>query len=229
MTQVSSSSTNIQDLLARCEALERARFGLDDKSKVVIDESIRRARLAVERSGVYSAVWKFVPESYYTWPLEKRAACLEAPSIHNLCKSLLMENRRAPAGDDNPDPTNPKFILVVLQYASTLDVKKLTNAVRALRSDVKNRLDETQFDFRIASEEDNRIITGYEHNSVTPFGLLKKVPIFAAAAIEPLKVFWMGGGHEHLKLAMAFSEFCGALHPVVADISQPRTNFEHID
>jgi prolyl-tRNA editing enzyme YbaK/EbsC (Cys-tRNA(Pro) deacylase) len=136
----------------------------------------------------------------------------------------LLENKKAAAADD--DPTNPKFVLVVIQYAATLDVKKLGTAVRALRRDVKTRLEESAFDFRIASEEDNREITGYEHNSVTPFGLLKPVPVFVSAALEPLKFFWMGGGHEHLKLGMAFSDFCRALSPIVADISQPRTAME---
>jgi len=214
---------SIQALEARIAALERARYE-ESPAEIVVDDSMRRARLAVEENAVFSAVWKFVPESYYTWPLEKRAVCLGAPSIQNLCKSLLMENRKAPS--DNSDSTNPKFVLVVVQYAAALNVKKLTTAVRALRKDVKKRLDECDFDFRIASEEDNRTITGFEHNSVTPFGLLKPVPIIVSSELEPLKFFWMGGGHEHLKLGMVFTEFCNALNPIVADISQPRTALE---
>ena len=216
-------ATKIQELQARVEALERQRYP-SENAVSIIDSSMRRARQSVEELGVYSACWRFVPAPYYTWPLEQRAECLQARSIHHLCKSLLLENKKAAAVDD--DPTNPKFVLVVIQYAATLDVKKLGTAVRALRKDVKTRLEESAFDFRIASEADNREITGYEHNSVTPFGLLKPVPIFVSAALEPLKFFWMGGGHEHLKLGMAFSDFCRALSPVVADISQPRTAME---
>jgi prolyl-tRNA editing enzyme YbaK/EbsC (Cys-tRNA(Pro) deacylase) len=115
---------------------------------------------------------------------------------------------------------------VIVQYAAALDVKKLTNTVRSLRKDVKSRLDDTQFDWRIASEDDNRAITGFEHNSVTPFGLLQRVPIILSAKLEPLKFFWMGGGHVHLKLGVSFTEFCRALDPIIADISRPRTEFE---
>lgn len=214
--------TSIDNLKTRTEALERKRY--ESSSDVTVDESMRRARLSVEEKKIYSAVWKFVPESYYTWSLEKRARCLGAPSIEYLCKSLLMENRKAPR--DDADSTNPRFILVVIQYAATLDVKKLTNTVRALRKDVKSRLDDSQFDFRIAAEDENRTITGFEHNSVTPFGILKPVPIFVSAALESLRFFWMGGGHVHLKLGMSSSEFCGALHPIIADISRPRTKLE---
>lgn len=217
---------SIEELEARITVLERARYpqSSDDVVVVVVDESMRRARSSVEQHRIYSAVWKFVPPDYYHWPLEKRAECLDAPSIQYLCKSLLMENRKC---EDTSDPTNPKFVLVIVQYAAALDVKKLTNTVRSLRKDVKSRLDDTQFDWRIASEDDNRTITGFEHNSVTPFGLLvPSVPILLSAELETLKFFWMGGGHVHLKLGVSFTEFCRALQPIVADISRPRTEFE---
>jgi len=217
-------ASKIEELQARVDALERQRYPDENAPVAVVDASMRRARASVEELGVYSACWKFVPPPYYSWPLEQRAECLKAPSIHHLCKSLLLENKKVPS--ESNDITNPRFVLVVIQYAAVLDVNKLKTAIRALRKDVKARLDESSFDFRIASEEDNREITGYEHNSVTPFGLLKPVPIFASAALETLKFFWMGGGHEHLKLGMAFSDFCRALSPIVADISRPRTAME---
>lgn len=217
-------ASKIQELQARVEALELERYP-QENAVPIIDASMRRARQSVEKLGVYSACWRFVPDPYYAWPLEQRAACLQARSMHHLCKSLLLENKKAAAAA-NDDPTNPKFILVIIQYAATLDVKKLGTAVRVLRKDVKTRLEESAFDFRIASEEDNRQITGFEHNSVAPFGLLKPVPIFVSTALEPLNFFWMGGGHEHLKLGMAFSDFCRALSPFVADISHPRTAME---
>jgi prolyl-tRNA editing enzyme YbaK/EbsC (Cys-tRNA(Pro) deacylase) len=211
---------SVQELEARIYALERARYPASD---VMVDDSMRRARYSVEQHQIYSAVWKFVPPDYYHWPLEKRAECLGANSIEYLCKSLLMENRKCV---DASDPTNPKFVLVIVQYAAALDVKMLTNTVRSLRKDVKSRLDDTQFDWRIASEDDNRVITGFEYNSVTPFGLLQSVPIILSSKLEPLKFFWMGGGHVHLKLGVSFTEFCSALDPIVADISRPRTEFE---
>lgn len=185
-------------LLQRLEALEKSYYGPDS------DEQVRRARNDIElRHKIYSATWKWVPSEYYGWDLNERATCLDAPSIHHLCKSLLMENRKNPG----------QFVLVVLQYASSLDVKALGVAMKL-----------TSYDFRIAETDDNDRITGYKHNSVTPFGLLDpNVPIVLAAAIVPLRFFWMGGGHVNLKLGMAVTDFRKALNPIVANISQPRS------
>jgi prolyl-tRNA editing enzyme YbaK/EbsC (Cys-tRNA(Pro) deacylase) len=207
---------------------------------------MRRARRAVEEAGLYSARWRWVPPEYYRWPLAERAACLRAPSVQHLCKSLLLENKKwsgaaAPkegAGGARHDPTNPRFVLVVIQYAASLDPRKLVAAIRALRPSVKDRLDDGQFDFRIASPEDNDRLTGYSHNAVTPFGMLcsvsgsgtadagigaaPPVPVLLCQAIVPLRSLWMGGGHVHLKLGMSVADFCAALRPIVADISQPR-------
>jgi len=209
---------DVASLLQRVETLEKKRFRCPH-GDVQIDEQIIRARKAVEELGLYSATWKWVKKEYYEWPLSERAKELGAPNTNYLCKSLLMENRKAPEAND--DPTNPRFVLIVLQYEATLDTKKLVTALRALRP-VPDRLDESHFDIRIASEEDNAKITGYDNNAVVPFGLLSPVRIVLASTIPPLKYFWMGGGHVHLKLRMAVKDFSAALNPIVADISQPR-------
>ena len=138
-----------------------------------------------------------------------------------------MENKKAPM-DDKADPTNPRFVLVVVQYEATLDTKKLVNAIRALRP-VADRLEDSDFDIRVASEEDNSKITGYDNNAVVPFGLLAPVPIFLSSPIVPLRSFWMGGGHVNLKLRLTVADFCKALKPVVADISQPRAGNDPVD
>ncbi|CAB9525275.1 Pfam:YbaK [Seminavis robusta] len=211
----------VATLLHRVEALEKKRFACPHED-VIVDEQMRRARLAVEHQALYSTNWKWVAKDYYTWTLSQRAKTLEAPSTDYLCKSLLMENRKAPETGD--DPTNPRFVLVVLQYEATLDTKKLINAIRALRP-VADRLDDTHFDIRIASEEDNARITGYDNNAVVPFGMKESsVPIILSKPIVPLRYFWMGGGHIHLKLRMTVADFSKALSPIVADISQPRTS-----
>lgn len=219
------STSKLQDLEARVSALEAKRFASKGGPTVEVDEALRRARKDVENKHCYSAVWKVVPTPYYTWSLSQRADYLGASSIHHLCKSLLMENKKASATSTTPDSKdNPKYILVIVQYAATLDVKKLTRAIRSLRP-VKERLDESQFDFRIASTEDNDRLTGYQHNSVTPFGLASpsSVCMVLSQAVADLGFFWMGGGHVHVKLAMTTKDFCQALSPIVADISEPRT------
>ena len=39
-----------------------------------------------------------------------------------------MENKKVPA-DAKEDPTNPRFMLIVIQYEATLDVKKLATSI----------------------------------------------------------------------------------------------------
>jgi prolyl-tRNA editing enzyme YbaK/EbsC (Cys-tRNA(Pro) deacylase) len=217
-----------------------------NKKVIVIDDAMRRARRAVEQFSCFSAVWKFVPHDYYSWTLQQRADCLQATTIHSLCKSLLMENRKVPSYDDDNhnrdnnngdqqknDPTNPKYVMILLQYATTLDVKKLTNVIRTLRTNVKERLLETQFDWRIASYEDNLRITGYECGSVTPYGLLRPrdVTYIISSEVAKYPFVYMGGGHTQCKLGIAYDELITSLSSLqsstnmvmVADISQPRS------
>ena len=207
---------SIEDLETRVAKLEQARYKCPDG--VLVDDSMRRARTAVERKQVYSAVWKWVPSSYYDWSYEKRAKTLGAPTIDMLCKSLLMENKSVDPNSN--DATNPKFVLVVIQYVANLDERKLSSAIRSLRPNVKDRLDYSKFDWRIAESADNDRLTGYSHNSVTPFGLKQEVPIVLTRAVLPLYFFWMGGGHMDLKLGMAVSDFIKAMNPIVADINK---------
>ena len=44
------------------------------------------------------------------------------------------------------EKTNPKFILCIIQYEATLDVKKLATSIRKLRPVGESRLEESQFD-----------------------------------------------------------------------------------
>lgn len=208
---------SLEELIVWIEKLEQARYACPNG--ITVDESMRRARTDVEKKGIYSATWKWVPASYYDWPLEQRAEVLGSPCTSQLCKSLLMENRNS----DGSNPTNPKFVLVVIQYEASLDARKLASAIRSLRPCVKDRLDYNQFDYRVASPEDNDRLTGFSFNSVTPFGLLQEIPIILTDAVIPLNFLWMGGGHVHLKLGMSVSDFLRATNPIVADISQPRS------
>ena len=106
--------TDVDFLLQRVESLEKKRFQCPHDD-IVVDEQMRRARKDVEDRKLFSSGWKWVPKDYYSWPLSKRAKTLGAPSTDYLCKSLLMENRKAPEAS-NDDTTNPRFILVVLHY-----------------------------------------------------------------------------------------------------------------
>jgi prolyl-tRNA editing enzyme YbaK/EbsC (Cys-tRNA(Pro) deacylase) len=219
---MAETATQLAALEARVAALEKARFQCP--KDIPVDESIQRARGQVEELNLFSAHWKWVPPKYYDWPLEQRAKVLGARSTQLLCKSLLLENKKV---TDNPEmedvKTNPRFMLVVIQYEATLDVKKLATSIRKLRP-VAERLEESQFDLRVASPEDNDRLTGYTHNSVTPFGLLDQtVPILLSAAIVPHQFFWMGGGHVHLKIGMSVSDFVKLPTVQVMELSVSRS------
>ncbi|KAL7560000.1 hypothetical protein ACA910_013495 [Epithemia clementina (nom. ined.)] len=230
MTAASTLSSPVEHRLTK---LERETYACPNGYDV--DDSMRRARDAVQDAAIYSAVWKWVPSYYYSWPLEQRAECLTGSSqnIDFLCKSLVMENKKIAnnsKGDKSSDPkTNPQVVLVIIQYAASFSNKKLATAIRSLRP-IHDRIDLSRFDFRIASSEDNDRLTGYKHNSVTPFGLLSPdVPIVLTKEVVDRKYFWMGGGHVDLKLRVATSEFIEKMNPIVADISDPREDYTDLD
>jgi prolyl-tRNA editing enzyme YbaK/EbsC (Cys-tRNA(Pro) deacylase) len=196
-----------------------------------VDDSMRRARRSVEEQALYSAVFKWVPSDYYSWALGQRAEFLTGSSENTnyLCKALVMENHKIDSNADVDPKTNPRFVLVIVQYAATLSNKKLATAIRSLRP-LQERLDFSRFDFRIASMEDNDRLTGYKHNSVSPFGLLSsELAIVLPKELVEKKWFWMGGGHVDLKLRVATSEFVEKMNPIVADVSDPRDKFEALD
>ena len=175
-----SAATTLED---RVIALERAHFKCP--AEVQVDESMRRARQAVERLGLYSSRWVWVPEPYYTWTLERRAAMLKAPTTAHLCKSLLLENKKVT--DQTHDFfLHPRFVMVVLQYEAELSTDLLTSSIRRLRP-VTERLDQSEFDWRVADPEDNDRITGYQFNSVTPLVSLEL--LFARSSFD-YKIIW---------------------------------------
>eukprot|EP00550_Attheya_septentrionalis_P001828 CAMPEP_0198284564 /NCGR_PEP_ID=MMETSP1449-20131203/4021_1 /TAXON_ID=420275 /ORGANISM="Attheya septentrionalis, Strain CCMP2084" /LENGTH=254 /DNA_ID=CAMNT_0043981679 /DNA_START=63 /DNA_END=827 /DNA_ORIENTATION=+ len=216
----------------RVKALERRLYDFPEWTV-----EMQRARRAVESLGIYSSVWKWVPSNYYSRSLAERAKCLGASQTTQLCKSMLMENNKfqQPHHSDKKkhshDKTNARFYLVVVQYEATIVTKKLESEIRALKP-VAERLEPSQFDMRLAKEQDNDAMTGYGHNSVTPFGLVRgsEIPIILSKAILDETVggfLWMGGGHVHHKLGMSVHDFIQATGAIVADISEPRTADTH--
>jgi len=196
-----------------------------DISSNQLDKCIIRARRSVEQKQCYSAQWKWVPSNYYDLNLSQRAELLSAFDTRQLCKVVLMENRNY----DSTVCTNEQFFLIVVQYDATISTQKLQREVRCLRPP-KTRLDVSKFNFRLANEVDNDRLTGYQHNSVSPFGLLpvaaqngKCVPIILSAAIvKTVNFIWMGGGHVDLKLGMSINDFSNALKPLILDVSDER-------
>ncbi len=199
-----------------------------------VHEQVERAyNSVVIRHNIYSSVFKWVPETYYTLTLAQRAKILGAPSTWQLCKSMLMENKvfDTALSCDNEDGSYSRFYLIVLQYETAISNKKLVSEVRALKKPVTKRYDVNKFDFRLASSADNDKLTGYTHNAVSPFGLLdtNSVTIILSKSIKDMTTIskttpfiWMGGGHVHCKIGMATTDFIDALNPLVLDITEPK-------
>lgn len=227
-----STTMNFNDISDRMTKLEQQIYNNNNNYSSPFDESMRRARNHIESKlftkgqMITSTVWKWVPPHYYTLDLPERAKILNATSTQQLCKSMLMENRATNAPKDCKDRTNARFYLVVVQYDATINTKKLESEIRGLRPlQSGTRLDKTDLDFRMATEDDNELVTGYAHNSVTPFGLLNEdVPIVLSKAILDVMpgFIWMGGGHVNLKLGMAVSDFVDALDAFILNVSDLR-------
>lgn len=228
-----TTETSLADLSNRIAELETKSWNVPPKLLPDLKPTLTttalsqmsRARSAVIKSNCTSAVWKFVPSDYYTYDLEKRRQTLGATTTFQLCKSMLMENIKCD-NSDCTDRTNSRYYLVVVQYEAEINGKKLASEIRALRSAGKDRLPPNKFDFRLASSEDNDRLTGYVHNSVTPFGVVDdKVPIVLASVIKDVRpaFVYMGGGHVDLKLGMAVEDFVKGTSAIVADVSDARS------
>lgn len=190
---------------------------------VEVNDEIRRVLKDVETQLCFSAKYKWVPSNYYSLELKERAKLLSAPSEYQLCKAMLMENVKCEQKGN--DKTNSRLYLVIVQYKASIDTKQLESEVRGLRSiQSGKRLDPSQFEFRMASQETSDKVTGFTHNSVSPFGLSQKIPIILSKQIldivEEPAFIWMGGGHINLKLGMAVKEFVRATDALVLDVSK---------
>lgn len=75
-----------------------------------------------------------VPGPYYEKPLEFRAERLKAPSVDHLCKTMVMENTRAPEELLSiNDPRASKYFMVLVQYTASIDTAKLGQFVHKVR------------------------------------------------------------------------------------------------
>ena len=87
------------------------------------------------RRGVSGFRFHRVPGPYYEKPLEFRAERLNAPSVHHLCKTMVMENTRAPEELQKiDDPRASKYFMVLVQYTASIDTNKLGQWVHKVRN-----------------------------------------------------------------------------------------------
>ncbi|XP_038976746.1 uncharacterized protein LOC103705207 [Phoenix dactylifera] len=179
------------------------------------------ARLAamLRARGVQDFQFKRVPLDYYERSLEARREILDAPSIHHLCKSIVMVNTQAPASvTDCSDHNNSKYYIVVIQYIARLNAENIKHFLYALND---KKIPKKRFNMRLAPEEESLELTGYVHNAVTCIGMETDIPVILDEAIAKLDpdFFWLGGGEVDLKLGIRTSQFITAINPFVVSCS----------
>ncbi|RNF24493.1 YbaK/aminoacyl-tRNA synthetase-associated domain-containing protein, partial [Trypanosoma conorhini] len=170
--------------------------------------------------GLYSARFRWVPSEYYQQPLQWRRDVLEAPSIHHLCKSIVLENTHCPHTDCGRRE-NSRYYIAVFPYTERFDNRLLTRFVM----DMNKGMGKKKFNFRLADPAKALQLTGFSYGAVVPVGTTEEVPVIISDRIVELSpsVFWMGGGHLDCKLGVDVAEFIRVVNPLVADFTTPLT------
>ncbi|KAL6348848.1 hypothetical protein AAG906_033504 [Vitis piasezkii] len=179
------------------------------------------ARLSaiLRANNVRDFAFKRVPFDYYDWPIEARRDILGAPSIHHLCKSIVLVNTQAPSNvTDCSDRNNSKYYIVVVQYTARFNAETVKNFLYSLNN---GKIPKKKFNLRLAPEESSQKLTGYEHNGVTCIGMKTDIPVILDEAIVKLdsNFFWLGGGEIDLKLGIKTSEFINFVKPFIVSCS----------
>ncbi|GAV91808.1 LOW QUALITY PROTEIN: YbaK domain-containing protein, partial [Cephalotus follicularis] len=172
----------------------------------------------LESTGFTRFLFKRVP-SDYDLPLESRRHILNAPSVHHLCKSIVLVNTQAPSNVvDCTDRNNSKYYVVVVQYTARFNAETVKNFLYSLNN---GKIPKKKFNLRLAPEETSVKLTGYEHNAVTCIGMKTDIPVILDEAIAKLDpdFFWMGGGETDLKLGLKISEFINIVKPFIVSCS----------
>eukprot|EP01036_Dinobryon_divergens_P027899 gene27899-36753_t len=149
-------------------------------------------------------------------------------SLGWLCKSILFENTaysREPNSVFNIplDITNSQYYLVIVQYIAKINVNYLRTFIHELRSE-QDRLSKKKFQFQLAPTAVSEALTGFGHNSVSPFGLKTPIPVIVCRRCAELSppFLMLGGGEVHVKLSLPVADLIRGCGAVVGDISDLR-------
>ena len=85
-----------------------------------------------------------------------------------------------------------------------------------------------RFHFQLADEKESNTLSGFNHNSVSPFGLLTQIPIVICShciAVKP-PYLYMGGGKVDIKLGLSVADFLRSTGAIVGVVSSPRMNID---
>ncbi|KJE92796.1 hypothetical protein CAOG_03696 [Capsaspora owczarzaki ATCC 30864] len=200
--------------------------------KVGEPEAVQRVRRACESAALHMSL-RCVPSDYYDWTLERRRNVLQAPSIHHLCKSIVLENTRMNkaankadltgigaaelAASASLDPRNSKYYCVIVQYTTKFDSDKMVSYIRNLHKPV---LSTKTLNYRLVDPEVSFALTGFDKNGVCPIGMTRNVPILVSRAILSLQppVMYLGAGDIDWKLVVSVDDFLRTTGAQTADL-----------
>ena len=173
--------------------------------------------------GLSSAIFQWVSEEYYDRNLQWRRDTLKAPSIHYLCKSILLENTHC-TNEDCSDRNNSRYYCCLFQYTTKFDSDAVAKFIQGLNPGLGKK----KFGFRLADPAKSAEITGVGKNAVAPFGMKQPIPIILSDELLKLQpgYFWMGGGHVDAKLRADTAEFVRVLNPFVTHFTTPLNDEE---
>lgn len=193
------------------------------------NDNEKRARsIAAQHPNLASSVFYRCPADYYDWHITKRRDLLGAPSIHYLCKSLIMHNSKCDHESYN-SKINSKYYCCVVQYSARLHNEKVSQTVRRLIPEPKPSA--RKFNFRLVDTETNDKLTGQQHNGVTPLGSRETVPIILSHKIAalPHAFLWLGGGEVDLKWKISVADFIRHFDPIIDDITYDDARYDDND
>ena len=79
----------------------------------------------------------------------------------------------------------------------------------------KNAVGKKQYSIRMVAQDVSDKLSGFEHNAVTPIGMVSPVPCVLSHHLKKLPdaQLWMGGGEVDLKLRFDSAELVGKFAP----------------
>lgn len=209
---ISDIQDKIANILCRLSNLE---------SKILGSDPVERVKIDLQRKKAYSSRLVTVPTNYYDLSLSERANLLGV-NTSQLCKSIVFENTACDHYNTS-DASYSRYYCVIIQYEAKFDAELLRNLIHKLR-DPGDRLPRKRFHFVLADEEISHLLTGFNHNAVSPFGLLSKIPIVICSQccqVNPSYIY-LGGGDVHVKLGISIEDFKRSTNAIVGRVSEPR-------
>ena len=204
--------------------------------------AVSRIKTFCQATCLTSSLFMWVPSEYYTKPLQWRRDMLQAPSIHFLCKCIVLENTHFEdrknceelesqntkgATHSNRTTCLKRFVIAVFQYTQKFDAEQLMKFFRQKNPTEGKR----SFNFRVAPLEVSQELTGCTKNAMVPFCFPASTLNPEGAAIQVVldekvtklkpEYLWIGGGDVDCKLRISLADFEAATRPFVVDFTTP--------